>query len=82
MKYSANFVKKVRLAFPNSKKIQEAAEQGSEFVGRYLDDNRDLSMSPEEIVTAYKQGREKDVLKAAKEAAERTKLYHEWKKCR
>lgn len=78
MKYPADFVKKVKAVYPDWKELDKALAKGSEFVGRYLDDSRSFSMSPAKIVEAFEQGREQDVLKAAKEADERTKLYAEW----
>lgn len=78
MKYSEDFVKKVKAVYPDWEDLNEALAKGSEFVGRYLDDSRHFSMSPAKIVEAFEQGREQDVLKAAKEAYERAKLYAEW----
>ena len=78
MKYPVDFVEKVRKVYPGWKELYEKLAKGSEFVGRYLDDSRYFSMSPAEIIEAFEQGREQDVLKAAKEADERTKLYAEW----
>lgn len=68
MKYSADFVKKVKTAYPDWKELHVVLEKGSDLVGRYLDDSRHFSMSPAEIVEAFEQGREQDVLMAAKKS--------------
>lgn len=78
MEYPVDFVKKVKIVYPDWKELHEALVKGSVFVGGYLDDNRFFSMSPAKIVEAFEQGREQDVLEAAKQADERTKLYAEW----
>ena len=78
MEYPADFVKKVKEVYPTFEKLHEALEKGSEFAGRYLDDSCSFSMSPAKIVEAFEQGREQDVLTAAKSAVERTNLYAEW----
>ena len=78
MKYSEEFVKKVKTVYPDWKELHKALEKGSQIVGRYLDDSRYFSMSPAKIVEAFKQGRGYDVLKEAKRANECAKLYAEW----
>jgi len=79
MQYTAEFIGKVKTVYPDRKALHLALEQGCGYlVGRYLDEFRHLSMSPAEIVQAFEQGREQDVLEAAKQASKRTMLYAEW----
>lgn len=78
MKYSSDFVARVKTAYPNEPDIHEALDKGNDSLGYYLDDSRWLSMSPAQIIEAFEQGRQQDVLEAAKQAVERIKIYEEW----
>ncbi|MFH1956417.1 MAG: hypothetical protein ABIJ28_02105 [Patescibacteria group bacterium] len=78
MKYSKDFVKKVKAEYPDWEDLHNALATGNTFVGRYLDDSRYFEMSPAKIVEAFEQGREQDVLEAAKKVDRREKLYGEW----
>ncbi|KKS28358.1 MAG: hypothetical protein UU89_C0038G0005 [Parcubacteria group bacterium GW2011_GWC2_42_11] len=80
VKYTPKFVEKVKAVYPERTEVHEAVERGSELVGRYLELSRNLSMSPAQIIEAFEQGREQDVLTAAKKADECAKLYAEWNK--
>jgi len=62
--------------------MDQALESGSEWVGRYLDDSRGLSMSPDDIVKALEGGDQEKVLEAARRAKEINELYAEWSESR
>lgn len=76
--YSEDFKARVKEVFPDWDEMHEALENGSEWVGRYLDDSRGFSMKPENIVKALEGGNQEEVLKAAKRADKIGKLYGEW----
>lgn len=81
MKYSQEFIEKVKAAFPLWKTLHDIAEQGEMnlLVGRYLSDNQPDSMSMP-LVKAVLNGD----YEAAKKIAERMEmkytLYHDWQK--
>lgn len=78
MRYSTDFVKKVKAEFPDYKKLHSALDAGSPTVGRYLDDSERSGMSSKQIIEAFQNGREQDVLVAAKRANHRDEMYAEW----
>ena len=79
MKYPEKFVKKVKTVYPDWQEMHKALEREDPIVGDYLRDEAYFSMSPAEIVEAFEQGHEQDVLKEAKRANKSLKLYVEWK---
>ena len=79
MKYPEEFVKKIKIAFPDWQEIHKALKEGDQIVGSYLLDESYFSMIPAEIIKAFEQGHEQDVLKEAKRADKSLKLYVEWK---
>ena len=76
--YSEDFKARVKDAFPDQDKMHEALDNGSELVGRYLDNSRGFSMKPEDIVKALEGGNQEKVLEVAKRADKLDKLYGEW----
>ncbi|MDO8592753.1 MAG: hypothetical protein Q7R92_03210 [bacterium] len=76
--YSADFVAKVKEAFPDWTDLHKHLDSGSEWVGRYLDDSRGFSMKPDDIVKALEGGDQEKVLEAAKRAKKIDELYGEW----
>lgn len=76
--YPPEFVAAVKAAYPGFDALHDALDRGLLFVGRYLDDSCGLRMSPEQIVKAFVNGREKWVLAAATRATLRDALYLTW----
>ena len=76
--YPADFTAAVKSAYPDFAELHQALDQGRLFVGRYLDDSNGLRMEPEEIVAAFTDGRQLDVLTAATMGVLRDALYRTW----
>lgn len=75
MNYPEDFVKRVKKAYPDWKRLHKALDSGSCMVGKYLSDNTCDSISLEKILKA------KDLKKlqnVAELALERNMLYTEW----
>ncbi|GBE16898.1 hypothetical protein BMS3Abin15_00722 [bacterium BMS3Abin15] len=86
-KYPADFVKAVKDEYPDWELLHKYLDEESDSVSLCLDDARKLSMSPDDIVLAFKEGLQSDVLEAAETAVRREKLYRwyneiysDWKK--
>lgn len=82
-KYPADFVKRVKEVYPKSEDLHKALEDGpgdrnDYIISRYLEESKGFRMSPSEIVKAFEEGREQEVLESAKEAKERFELCVEW----
>ncbi len=80
--YPIDFINRVKAEFPDWDELHRALDAGSDFVGRYLDDSRHFSMKPQEIIQCFEDGKQDEVLEAAKEADRIGKLYTEWLKLR
>lgn len=77
--FSADFITRAKAAFPNEAKLLGALDAGNtELVGLYLDGVRDFDMDPEDIVKAFAEGRQDEVLEAAKKSEEGSKLWAEY----
>ena len=50
--YSEKLIKEVKECYPDYKKIHELADEGSVWLGRYLDDSCSNAMSLDTILTA------------------------------
>ena len=81
-RYSEDFIARVKAEFPDSSSIYEALDTGSEWVGNYLDDERNFSMTQEDINKAIRDGNAEKVIEEVTEAIKRVdrinKLYYEW----
>lgn len=77
MQYNKNFQQKVLELYKNDPKIKRMLEQSDPFIERYLDDERLVPITAEEVLEAINSG---DLTKL-KEKAERimafNDLYHE-----
>lgn len=82
--YPEDFKARVKEMFPDWKEMHKALEDGSEsgLVGYYLNKFRGLLMEPKEIVDAFENGNQGEVLKAARRAIKIDELYNEWLKYR
>jgi hypothetical protein len=75
-KYSDQFKKELKELFPNSPQMHEAAEQGRDIVGRYLDDStQGIGVTADEILLATSL----EVIQAKVRMQKRKKeLYVKW----
>lgn len=72
MKYSQEFINKVKEIYFDRPTIIELAENGSDALGRYLDDNSNFYISPRMILdTPYEE-----LIAFAEKALEKQELYH------
>ena len=78
--YPAEFVKRVKAAYPDWPDLHKALDKGSEIVGRYLDDSREGGIDPHEVVKMIDQGQVQALRQKADELVLRQKLYTEWGK--
>ena len=77
-KYPKNFVGAVKKEYPRYLALHRALDSGAELLGRYLDDNGFINISPEEIVKTISLGKEKVLLEKAKKIIHRRNLYKKW----
>ena len=80
MKYPVPFKQDVKNAFPTNEHLLRALEEGSEIVGRILEDEGHWSPNPQKVVELFDQGRQQEVYEAAKQRALARLLYSYWKK--
>ena len=67
MKYPAEFVEKVRSAFPENHPIHGVMAEGHG-IRRYLEGGAKMKMTPSEIVEAFDDGQQETVYRDAKRA--------------
>lgn len=79
MKYSKEFIEKVKRAFPASLTIQELAETGNGFLGRYLSDSQPNASSMP-LVTAVLKGEFEEAREIAERMELKYTLYRDWQK--
>ena len=72
MKYSQQFIDKVKEVYPDSPTIIELAEKGSDMLGRYLDDNSNFYISPRMILDSTYE----ELVAFAEKSLEKQELYH------
>lgn len=82
--YPADFVARVKRAYPNFESLHRHLDAGTHFVGRYLQDSQ-VSIDSEVIVDAFKDDEHMTSAQklaalrvAAEEALVRDALYSEW----
>lgn len=81
MRYPKGFIARVKAAIPDYEILNKALENGSDLVGRILDDNRSINLSPKQIASALRGCPNKQkVLKEVEMAARCEELYEEWGK--
>ncbi|MDD5749452.1 MAG: hypothetical protein PHO91_01535 [Patescibacteria group bacterium] len=76
--YPQDFIERVKAEFPDSEKLHQALEAGSDIVGRYLNDYMNDSLRPENIANTLKEGRQQEILEAAEKATRIQELYKEF----
>lgn len=52
MKYKKEFIERVKSVYPDYKKMHELAEEGNEWLGRYLDDSREQGVDYDAVLAA------------------------------
>ena len=80
MKYSDEFKAKVLLTLGDSEDIKKMLDNGSEWLGRILDDSRQVSISPEEVIEACESLNLQQLYNRAKRQLALKELYREWSK--
>src|SRR5574343_2040932 len=78
MKYPDGFIIKVKAEFKDRKEICQAADKGQYSLGKYLADEVNRILTPEEIITAFKNGKEKDILAHAHTVIRRKSIHADW----
>jgi len=60
------FIEKIKKFYPEDKKVIKSLKNGSKYVEKLLDNSMFFNMSPEEIVGAFKKGKENKIYEKAK----------------
>jgi hypothetical protein len=83
MKYSKEFIEKVKAEYPRWMELHDKLDSGSRSVGEDIYNTSywegGIGMCASEILKAFDEGRQDDIKKAAEEKVRRQKLYDEWK---
>lgn len=77
MEYNESFKQRVQQAL-NNPKVDSLLSQNSEFVGRYLDDARQIKIDPRNVVAAIESKNLEPLYNEAKKLVEIDELYGEW----
>lgn len=77
--YSDNFKAAVPAAFPSSERIRLILAENSFSLGYSLSDGAISSIDPALVVALLEAGKEEVLLRGAKEAEDRKRLYEMWK---
>lgn len=81
VRYPEEYMKKIVDRFPQWEAMIRALHDGSDMVGKLLKDRGEVyQMNSAEIITAFQQGREQDVLKQSQDAQGYLELYWEWER--
>jgi hypothetical protein len=78
MQYSKEFSNAVKAAYPNEKKLHLALDNGSDFVGRYLDDSAHWVPDPIRVVQMIDAGQIKELRAEASLHAVARELYRQF----
>lgn len=78
--YPQDFIKDVLDIFDNDADIRRCLERGDAVIGRLLDDSSCGGVSPEEVVTLLKEGRQDELLQQAERLVRIRALYARWGK--
>lgn len=76
MVYTQELIDEVKELYPNATQMIACAENGSYFLGRYLDDNCSTSISLDRILLAKSL---EDLKKEALIERRKVELYHKWR---
>lgn len=75
MQYSKELIKEVKELYPDYKEIWKLADEGSTFLGRYLDDGSHGSIAVDTILLATSLD---ELQKIARIAKRKKELYSKW----
>jgi hypothetical protein len=75
MAYTQELINEVKELYPNSTEMHKLAESGNAFLGRYLDDSCDNSISLNEILLATSLD---ELQKKARQMKRKVELYKKW----
>ena len=78
--YSIGFREAVKHVFPNSEIVNRLLEENSFTLGHYLNEGGFPSIPAFLVVSMLEAGKTEELLKLAKEAEEKRRLYEIWKK--
>jgi len=73
--YTQDFIRRCKLEYPDWPNLHKLLDEGSVFVGRYLDDGGQETINPSDVLDDSKLPALKE---RAARIARRRKLYHEW----
>ena len=73
--YTKDLIDEVKELFPDSPKMIELAERGDAFLGRYLDDSSNSSISLDTILLATTL---EELQSKARKEKRKVKLYQKW----
>lgn len=81
MNYSIDFLERIKKAYSEHPDFHRILDNPKlhYLIGRNLELGQHFQMKPIDIVEAFTENREQDVLKEAELSIERTKLYAEWR---
>lgn len=71
MAYTQEFINRVKQLYPENTRMHELAEEGSYFLGRFLDDSSSGGISPDEVLKLSHE----ELVSKAKIMQERRELY-------
>lgn len=77
-KYPAEFIERVKAAYPNSPNLIAAAEAGDQILGRYLGDDCPRSIDLETIIEMLHDGKALELYQKAIQIKTCRDLYVEW----
>ncbi|MBK9223409.1 MAG: hypothetical protein IPO16_15000 [Saprospiraceae bacterium] len=75
MPYTKELIDEVKALYPTSAEMIKHAENGSVWLGRYLDDSCDTGIHIDKILSASSL---EDLQKEARLEKRKVKLYHKW----
>jgi hypothetical protein len=78
MQYPNEFVEKVRTEYYDNEEICHAVECGRYSLGKYLTNEANKILTPEEIIFLFENGDEKEILKFANAIMRRKSIHSEW----
>ena len=78
MRYPDGFVTKVKSEFKDRREVCLAVDRGHYSLGKYLADEANRSLSPEEIIAAFNNGKEKEILNHAHTVIRRKSIHADW----
>jgi hypothetical protein len=78
MKYPDGFVSKIKAEYGGYSEICQAVDKGHYSLGKYLADEANKLLTPEEIITAFNNGYEKEILNHAHTVLRRKSIHADW----